>query len=111
MQYLILKEAERKILNRPDEQLTVSDPTLSPICYTRPLYSFCRLQQSLAGYAGGLKTGNDGTVCYHNPLGKSEYGKLGHTEVVNLDIPEDKLVDFAKTYFAQFKGGDRPDKV
>ena len=52
-------EAERSILNRKDNELT-----------------------SWAGYAGGTKTGPNGSVCYHNALFRDDYGKMGHGEVV-----------------------------
>lgn len=80
-------DAERSILGRPDEQLT-----------------------ALAGYAGGLKAGTDGTVCYHNMLGKSDYGSLGYGEVVGMKIPKESIGEFSKTYFSLFKNGDRPDR-
>jgi hypothetical protein len=80
--------AENKILSRGDDQLT-----------------------SLTGYAGGSRVGSDGTVCYHNLQGKSVYGELGHSEVVNLKLPRSAVIPFAKEYFHLFKNGDRPDRV
>lgn len=43
-------------------------------------------------------------------LGKSEYGALGHGEVVGLDLPESKMTEFSRMYFSLFKDGNRPDK-
>mmetsp|Transcript_72572 Transcript_72572/g.216588 ORF Transcript_72572/g.216588 Transcript_72572/m.216588 type:complete len:305 (-) Transcript_72572:44-958(-) len=54
---------------------------------------------ALAGYAGGLKAGDKGRVCYHNLALAPDYGQLGHTEVVNVSVPEEKVGDFAKDYF------------
>lgn len=66
--------------------------------------------KALAGYAGGTKTGNDGTVCYHNMQMKSDYGSLGHGEVVGMKLPSESIKDFAKEYFSLFYKGDRPDR-
>lgn len=55
------------------------------------------------GYAGGKKGADrDGSVCYHNNLNIADYGKLGHGEVVGLELPSDKIVDATKLYFSQF---------
>jgi len=54
---------------------------------------------ALVGYAGGKKVGDDGRVCYHNLMMAPDYGQMGHTEVVNVSVPESKVVDFAKDYF------------
>ena len=59
--------AEQQILGRSDTQLT-----------------------SLAGYAGGNAGAKDGKVCYHNAAFVSDYGSLGHGEVVRLKIPSSK---------------------
>jgi len=64
---------------------------------------------SLAGYAGGLKTGPEGKVCYHNLMMDSDYGRLGHSEAVGLSIPADKFPEFAKEYFNTFYKGERID--
>jgi peptide methionine sulfoxide reductase MsrA len=81
-------EAERRILGRSDDQLTAR-----------------------AGYAGGRGGMQDGKVCYHNAAKISDYGSLGHAEVVKLDIPESSLKDFAREYFLLFsKEGYRPDQ-
>lgn len=71
--------AERELLGRDDHQLTAA-----------------------AGYAGGKATGSQGRVCYHNLQGIADYGKLGHGEVVGLQLPTDRIVDFSKIYFSLF---------
>lgn len=57
---------------------------------------------SKAGYAGGTATDREGRVCYHNIMGVADYGKLGHGEVVGMDLPKDKIVDFSAIYFSLF---------
>eukprot|EP00930_Biecheleria_cincta_P030040 TRINITY_DN20848_c0_g2_i1.p1 TRINITY_DN20848_c0_g2~~TRINITY_DN20848_c0_g2_i1.p1 ORF type:complete len:317 (+),score=50.91 TRINITY_DN20848_c0_g2_i1:41-952(+) len=51
---------------------------------------------ALAGYAGGTSAGAKGEVCYHNNRNAPDYGDMGHTEVVNVVIPEEKLGDLSK---------------
>lgn len=81
-------EAERRILNRSDEELTAR-----------------------AGYAGGKAGALDGKVCYHNGKRISDYGPLGHGEVVSLRIPPSSYKDFALEYVKLFdKNGFRPDQ-
>ena len=83
-----LVEAERRILGRNDVQLT-----------------------SRAGYAGGKAGALNGKVCYHNALQVSDYGKLGHAEVVRLKIPPSTFPAFAKEYFLLFnEQGYRADQ-
>ena len=48
---------------------------------------------SAAGYAGSTKLGKNsrdptskGIVCYHNLMGEGDYGKLGHGEVVGMQV-------------------------
>jgi len=53
---------------------------------------------ALAGYAGGTKVGDGGRVCYHNLAMAPDYGSLGHTEVVSVSVPEERVTDFAKKY-------------
>jgi peptide methionine sulfoxide reductase MsrA len=81
-------EAERKLLNRSDAELT-----------------------SRTGYAGGKATDKEGRVCYHNLLSVADYGKLGHGEVVGMRIPESQIGNFATEYFSYFnpKTGERVD--
>lgn len=81
-------EAERNILGRSDDQLT-----------------------SRAGYAGGRAGAKDGKVCYHNAQSISDYGKLGHAEVVSMKIPSSKYKDFAVEYCKLFRNGMRPDQA
>ena len=81
-------EAERKILGRKDSQLT-----------------------ALAGYAGGNAGAKNGKVCYHNAALMSDYGSLGHAEVVGLRIPPSKFYEFAVEYAKLFDAkGNRPDQ-
>ncbi|CAE7506829.1 unnamed protein product [Symbiodinium pilosum] len=54
---------------------------------------------ALSGYAGGTEVGSKGEVCYHNMAMAPDYGRMGHTEVVNVSVPEGKVGDFAKAYF------------
>jgi len=64
---------------------------------------------SRTGYAGGTKTDN-GRVCYHNMKSVADYGKFGHGEVVGMNIPENKIGDFAVEYFNLFTAkGERVD--
>lgn len=82
-------EAERRLLNRSDSQLT-----------------------SRTGFAGGTKTDGEGRVCYHNFQGVGDYGKLGHGEVVGMSIPEASIGDFATEYFSLFSPkGERVDPM
>ena len=81
-------EAEKKILGRTNSEVT-----------------------SLTGYAGGVtQERSQGEVCYHNMFGIGDYGKLGHGEVVKLEIPAVAYGQFADEYFKLFtQNGDRPD--
>ncbi|KAL7484889.1 hypothetical protein ACHAW6_010500 [Cyclotella cf. meneghiniana] len=81
--------AERNLLGRKDDELT-----------------------SRAGYAGGLKTDDEGRVCYHNFQAVADYGKLGHGEVVGMTVPESAIGDFALEYFKLFgDAGERADPM
>mmetsp|Transcript_33702 Transcript_33702/g.108318 ORF Transcript_33702/g.108318 Transcript_33702/m.108318 type:complete len:269 (+) Transcript_33702:14-820(+) len=80
--------AEKKLLGRSDLQIT-----------------------SRAGYAGGSGM-QDGKVCYHNAAQISDYGSLGHAEVVRLRIPPTSFRAFAEEYVKLFdKDGNRPDQL
>lgn len=94
-------DAEKRILGRNDDTIT-----------------------SRTGYAGGSRygkvnknSGNPGQkfangerqVCYHNLMGVSDYGDLGHGEVVELKIPSSSFDGFVDTYFSLFVNGNRPD--
>jgi peptide methionine sulfoxide reductase MsrA len=83
-----LVEAERTFLGRTDDQLTAR-----------------------AGYAGGKLGAKDGKVCYHNAGNVADYGKLGHAEVVSLQIPPSKFRVFATEYCKLFTNGMRPDQA
>ena len=72
-------QAERNLLGRNDQQIT-----------------------SRTGYAGGTLRGPDGRVCYHNFQNIADYSKLGHAEVVEVKLPQDKIVDFSDAYFRLF---------
>mmetsp|Transcript_39969 Transcript_39969/g.80060 ORF Transcript_39969/g.80060 Transcript_39969/m.80060 type:complete len:264 (-) Transcript_39969:214-1005(-) len=81
-------EAERRILGRKEGELT-----------------------ALAGYAGGNAGAKNGKVCYHNALQVSDYGSLGHAEVVRLRIPPSSIPEFAAEYAKLFDDkGNRPDQ-
>mmetsp|Transcript_19885 Transcript_19885/g.40514 ORF Transcript_19885/g.40514 Transcript_19885/m.40514 type:complete len:255 (+) Transcript_19885:26-790(+) len=64
---------------------------------------------AITGYAGG--TGPErGLVCYHNRRGVSDYGRLGHAEVVQVTIPPSALPAFANKFIGIFgKRGYRHD--
>ena len=64
---------------------------------------------ALTGYAGGLKTGPGGKVCYHNDIMDSDYGVLGHSEAVGVSIPNISFPVFAKEFFDLFVAGERAD--
>lgn len=82
-------EAERKILGRSDSELT-----------------------AFTGYAGGRAGLRDGKVCYHNAAQVSDYGSMGHAEVVGLRIPRASFGEFATEYCKLFdKNGFRPDQL
>ena len=82
-------EAERKILGRSDSELTAR-----------------------AGYAGGKAGAKNDKVCYHNAAMISDYGTLGHAEVVQVKIPPSKFEDFCEEYFKLYnKDGFRPDQL
>jgi len=64
---------------------------------------------TVTGYAGGRKiasgaaAGPSGAkVCYHNPQGIADYGRLGHAEAVQVSVPASRAEDFAKKYFSLF---------
>jgi peptide methionine sulfoxide reductase MsrA len=57
---------------------------------------------AISGYGGGLRTGDGGKVCYHNPRSIGDYGRLGHAEAVQVEIPQSALPRFSKKYFDLF---------
>jgi hypothetical protein len=81
-QHLIVEEFERSVLKRADSDIT-----------------------AVAGYAGSQMSGSiasGGSLCYHNSQNISDYGLLGHAEVVQLRVPLNSLVDAFRTYFSSF---------
>jgi len=64
---------------------------------------------SVAGYAGGPYTASDGRVCYYYAPPETLYERLGHAEVVGVELrgtPEEQrtqLREFARLYFKQFR--------
>jgi peptide methionine sulfoxide reductase MsrA len=80
-----LIEAEREVLGRTNEQLT-----------------------ALSGYAGGQGPGsNGGRACYHGD--PDNYNVLGHTEVVYVSVPREKIREYAEKYWSLFVGINRVD--
>jgi peptide methionine sulfoxide reductase MsrA len=58
---------------------------------------------AIAGYAGGTKVGAGNLVCYHNQKARdTDYGKLGHTEVVAVRVPSHRVADFTRQFLALF---------
>jgi peptide methionine sulfoxide reductase MsrA len=54
----------------------------------------------------------DGKVCYNNARQVSQYGDLGHAEVLRLKIPSSSFPVFTAEYFELFdKNGYRPDQA
>lgn len=78
-QYLLVKQFEESILGRENQNVT-----------------------SIVGYAGSQHTGANGSACYHNSKNWSDYGVLGHAEVVEVDVPVDSLESAFKVYFDSF---------
>lgn len=91
-------------------------------CFWHVQHEFVMAEQTLlkrsntqitarAGYAGGLDGMKNDKVCYHNAGQISDYGSLGHAEVVNLSIPSQYFTQFAKEYCQLFDSkGNRPDQ-
>lgn len=72
----VLAVEEKKVLGRKPEELT-----------------------ALAGYAGGTETRPGGVVCFHNISDadkQRDFAQMGHSQVVNVNVPEDKLGAFSK---------------
>ena len=55
-------------------------------------------------------TVNPDVVCYHNWQGVADYGRLGHSEVVGMNIPVSSFKDFADEYFSLLPNGERTDR-
>ena len=61
---------------------------------------------AVVGYAGGKAVGPDGKVCYYYDNPMNLYERLGHAEVVKVDLAADDkkaFKTFADKYFALFK--------
>lgn len=62
---------------------------------------------AVVGYAGGKAVGPDGKVCYYYDNPVNLYERLGHAEVVKVDLTADDkrkaFRAFADRYFALFK--------
>jgi peptide methionine sulfoxide reductase MsrA len=77
--------AEREILGRTDDELT-----------------------AIVGYAGGEGAGPNGNrACYHGD--PDNYNLLGHTEVVYVSVPREKVGEYAARYWQLFVGINRVD--
>jgi len=61
-----------------------------------------RTYTAVAGYAGGSAVGAGGNVCYHNRAGVADYGRLGHAEVVAVQVPSDLVVAFSRCFIELF---------
>lgn len=83
-QNLFIEGFERKVLNRTDANLS-----------------------AIAGYAGSPKTGPRGAACYHNPSNFSDYGRLGHAEAVEVEVPFKSLDAAFAVYFDSFVQVDK----
>lgn len=74
--------AEKEILNRSSDEYT-----------------------AFSGYAGGNSLNQDNFACY------GDYGGLGHTEVVSLQVPRRTVAAFAAVFWRLFVGKDRIDTM
>lgn len=81
-----LVAAEREILGRSDAGLT-----------------------ALVGYAGGETPAAGGRVCYHSDPA-NDYSDAGHTEVVYVSVPRNKVRAFAARYWRLFTGNGGTDR-
>merc|ERR1712167_119918 len=75
----VIENFERKVLHRPDDQLT-----------------------AIQGNAGSKKVGEKGSACYHNDANYSDYGLMGHAEVVEVLVPLDNVAEAFSVYFGSF---------
>lgn len=53
---------------------------------------------SIAAYAGGQAASR---LCYHNSNNVSDYGELGHAEVVSVAVPSDRVYDIFHFFFTK----------
>jgi len=83
-------------------------------CFWHVQHEFIRAEEEIlkrssakytafTGYAGGNAVNGDGYACY------SDYGPLGHTEVVSLRVPRQAVAAFAEVFWQLFVGNDRID--
>jgi hypothetical protein len=93
-------------------------------CFWHQQHNFVVLEESLlgrfqenvtsvTGYAGGVRVGVNGTVCYHNPANQSDYAMLGFAEAVSLLLPPASFAQFAHAFLASLeapplRGGELP---
>jgi len=54
---------------------------------------------TVAGYGGGAASDR---LCYHNAGSVSDYGTLGHAEVVIVDVPASQMLEAARVFFGSF---------
>ena len=57
---------------------------------------------AVSGYAGGQRLGPNNKVCYHNMQNFADYGKMGHAEAVQVEVPQSAFPRFCKKYFDLF---------
>jgi len=64
---------------------------------------------AVTGYAGGTRVASGklagpagAKVCYHNSQGVADYGKLGHAEAVQVEVPASQVAAISKKYFSLF---------
>ena len=87
-------------------------------CFWGRQYDFVKAEESMGrngkdisavvGYAGGRKASPSNKVCYYyTPEVDTIYEKLGHAEVVQVQLrgesKEDQFRRYAKTYFGEFR--------
>jgi peptide methionine sulfoxide reductase MsrA len=68
---------------------------------------------AVSGYAAGTASGPENKVCYHFNDPRQVYERLGHAEVVAVELDgnvesestkaQDEMRQFSKTYFSQFR--------
>eukprot|EP00490_Sorites_sp_Unknown_P009446 CAMPEP_0114697920 /NCGR_PEP_ID=MMETSP0191-20121206/74303_1 /TAXON_ID=126664 /ORGANISM="Sorites sp." /LENGTH=245 /DNA_ID=CAMNT_0001997571 /DNA_START=28 /DNA_END=765 /DNA_ORIENTATION=+ len=107
----------------PDASIHSDDPQVTVYfgcgCFWHVQHEFvveeitklCRSGSDLTArtaYAGGTKT-EEGLVCYHNAMGKADYGQLGHSEVVSMTLPVSAFSSFAKKFWEICPKGVRRD--
>lgn len=53
---------------------------------------------SVTGYAGGKRVGELDRICYSGWLGAPDHVSLGHSQVVQVSVPVEKIKDFVQLY-------------